>query len=497
MAHAMRAIAQLRAVRGPGALSISPSVSAERARTIPANIRTFTVFTSPASSTPLRPGTRLLQQRLNVTTQPQNRSFSVVSYFDTAIHTTQDYLLFLHSSLGIPWYLAIPLFAISLNMLLRLPSQLYIHDLYHRRAKLNPLNKAFMRHEYVTKERGKNNKLDQSLKQIPVLAHNAHNKFLKRWKLQPWRAVTANLANFPLWLLGIEAIRRQSTATGGLLGTILDWFREKKTAEIDPVELANSAIKRAPPAPLDGPVLDSTMNEAISQAGEVGQHMASSVANTMPAMEGILWIPDLALADPYYILPFTLSAALVANQWPKNSEQWRRLLGGTAPIQTDPDTPSQARFKQRLMLAGARLNLLFSILVGPLTIGLPAAMHLYWITTTMVTPILRKGLVMVWPVRKPMMMIRMRPESHLIYPDHPEPKQQSVPENTTVKSNPPVVAAAAAVAVPPSPAVKRTAPVVKPTAAAAAPPTKPATSPAKPASRFTAKGNKQEKTAKR
>ncbi|KAK4175656.1 hypothetical protein QBC36DRAFT_331073 [Triangularia setosa] len=492
MAHAMRAIAHLRAVRGPGALSIPPSVTAERARTIPAAIRPFSsahsrasrpAFTSPASSAPLRPGTRLLQQKLTGNPQFTTRSFSVVSYFDMAISTTQDYLLFLHSSLGIPWYLTIPLFAISLNMLFRLPTRLYIQDIIQRRNRLKPLFEAFMLHGLHRRDRGKNYKLDESLKMMPDVAFKAHERFEKRWKLQNWRILAAQLAGFPLWLLGIEAIRRQSTATGGLLGIILDLFREKKvTGEVDPVELANSAIKRIP---LESPVLDNTLNEAISHAGQVaGQNIVSTAATTAPpAMEGILWIPDLALADPYHILPFALSAALVANAMPRDRKQWGKLLG-TMPIDTDDRMPWKAQFRQRLMLTGMRMNLLFSVVVGPLTMGLPAAMHLYWITTTLVSPILRYLVNWLRPVHPRYEFLHTRHESHMVYP-MPQERKKPVAESTTATRPVPTA----------TPVTKRTTTTIKPTATA--PPAKTTSTPAKPTSRFAAQGGKKEKATKR
>ncbi|KAK4202561.1 hypothetical protein QBC40DRAFT_276156 [Triangularia verruculosa] len=480
MAHAMRAIAQLRAVRGPGALSTSPSFTAARARTIPAAIRTFSLahnrpshpsFTSPVSSTPLRPRTKLSQHKLNLTSQPSKRSFSVVSYFDSAINLTHDYLLFLHSSLGIPWYLTIPLFAISLNLLVRLPARLYIHDIAQRRAKLQPLSHAFRIHNVSQQDREKNNKLPENLKMIPELTAKSHQRFEKRWKLQTWRVFTAQLSSFPLWLLGIEALRRESTSTGGLLGIILNWFREKNlTGEVDPVELANSAIKRTPP--LDNPVL----TEAAGQVDTV----STAISTASPAMEGIFWIPDLALSDPYHILPLTLSAVLVANAMPKDRNQWGKLLG-TIPLDEDKNRlPQGVQFKRRLMLTGTRLNLLFSVAVGPLTMGLPAAMHLYWITTTLVAPILAK-IVNLWRPLHRWEPLRTRMESHMIYPMPPQERKEPV-----VAAEPPAAAARPAAAV----QTKRPASTAKSTA------TTPASSPAKPTSRFAAQGGKK-KTANR
>ncbi|KAK0674738.1 hypothetical protein QBC41DRAFT_309459 [Cercophora samala] len=480
MAHAMRAIAHLRAVRGPGALSISPSLTAERARTIPSAIRTFSLahnrashpaFTSPVSFTPLRPGTRLLQHKLNATTtQPQTRSFSVINAFDTAIYNAQEYLLFLHSSLGIPWYLTIPLFAISLNALFRLPINIYIQKIARRQAKLQYLSHVFTTHEvFSSLSRNppeKANQMGDQRKRFAELKAKASKTFQRRWKLESWRAIAASLASIPIWLLGIEAVRRQCMTTGGLLGVILNLFREKKvTGEAaGTVELANSAMKPTIPPP-PPPPLDNTLTEAISSTQDIA---STAAATTQPAMEGILWIPDFALADPYHILPFALSAVLVANVIPKNKAQLARLVGTTPPA--DSPMEETTTFKQRLLVAGTRMNFLFSVIVGPMTMGLPAAMHLYWITSSLINQASKRLVNWYWPVVQPGGLVRTRPESFMIYPMPQERKQ-------------PVVAKA-----------ETTRPAATATAVKTAPATKSA--PAKPVSRFSVQGGNKEKKAK-
>ncbi|VBB78127.1 Putative protein of unknown function [Podospora comata] len=484
MAHAMRAIGRLRAVRSSGALSISPS--AIRAFSLAAHNRaSHPAFTSPASSTPLRPGTRLLQHKLN--SQPQARSFSLINAFDTAIYNAQEYLLFLHTSLNIPWYLTIPLFAISLNMVLRLPTRLYVQSMFHRQAKLRHLSEIFAVQEVqrqTAQQKGKASKMDHLLQKLPVLHTKANNKFRKRWKLQPWRIIAAQLATFPMWLLGIEAIRWQSTATGGLLGSILNWFREKPvTAKAaDPVELANSAIKPTLPPP----PLDNSLTEAISSSA---QDIATTTATTtttttQPAMEGILWIPDFALSDPYHILPLTLSAVLVANAIPKDKTKLARMFGKAPVVNPDEKLTGKEEFRRRLMLTGARLNFWFSVLVGPLTIGLPAAMHLYWITSSLGNWMAKRLFDLVWPVEKPKELMRMRLEPYFIYPMPVEKKKPVVEVVKTAETTtrPPVVTSKRAA----------TAATVVKNDAEVPPQTKPA--PAKPVSRFSAvRGVKKEK----
>lgn len=103
--------------------------------------------------------------------------------------------------------------------------------------------------------------------------------------------------------------------------------------------------------------------------------LASSGADMSMATGGCLWFPDLMVADPYNILPVALSTIFFVNVMPKSLAGWRRVLG----VDSTPVSALDPVEKWRLRLR--RAMLLFSVAVGPLSMGLPAAIHLYWISS--------------------------------------------------------------------------------------------------------------------
>lgn len=94
------------------------------------------------------------------------------------------------------------------------------------------------------------------------------------------------------------------------------------------------------------------------------------------ATGGALWFPDLLVADPQMILPFVLSGAILLNLYnaPGNSI-W------------------QKRLKRSLGLVG--------LAIGPLTLQVPSAMLVYWISSSMMAHMQAAVLNKVMPVKPP------------------------------------------------------------------------------------------------
>jgi inner membrane protein COX18 len=106
--------------------------------------------------------------------------------------------------------------------------------------------------------------------------------------------------------------------------------------------------------------------------------MVRYLADPSMATGGCLWFPDLTAADPLHILPLALSAILVLNVMPKSMPQLRILLGLDS-------TPEGAIGSSKWRLRLQRSLLMVAMAVGPLTMDLPAALHLYWISSAALT----------------------------------------------------------------------------------------------------------------
>jgi inner membrane protein COX18 len=110
--------------------------------------------------------------------------------------------------------------------------------------------------------------------------------------------------------------------------------------------------------------------------------VAGYVADPSMAVEGCLWFTDLTAADPLHVLPVVLSVILVANVAPKTMAQMRVFLGmdpSTGNLRTHTATPVPWNLRAHRAIAAVAL------VVGPMTMDLPAALHLYWISSALLT----------------------------------------------------------------------------------------------------------------
>jgi inner membrane protein COX18 len=141
----------------------------------------------------------------------------------------------------------------------------------------------------------------------------------------------APLLQLPVFLVAIEAIRKMCGTREGLLGLATKSMAsgEESAPASDPSALSSIPIE---------PSL---------------------------AAEGALWFPDLLVPDPQLILPFTLSAALFLNV---------RL--SQAQLASEGIEPT--KWSTRL----SRAMQLVALAVGPMTLSVPSAMLVYWVSSS-------------------------------------------------------------------------------------------------------------------
>ncbi|KAL2140826.1 hypothetical protein VTI28DRAFT_3224 [Corynascus sepedonium] len=223
----------------------------------------------------------------------------------------------------------------------------------------------------------------------------------RRWGVQAWKNYAPALAVFPIWLMGIEGLRRMCGGPLGLLGSML--FGWKKGGTTDAVS-ASSASSFSSPSPSQHSGATQAQSQGALEAGQglghapegglgsgLGAIDSTSLATAQEtvtryvadhsfATGGCLWFPDLTAADPYHILPFALSAILVRNMLPKSQAGFRTLFGlDNAPAAVA--VQSEVKWPLRLQ----RGLLMVALAAGPLTMDLPAALHLYWISSAVMT----------------------------------------------------------------------------------------------------------------
>lgn len=133
------------------------------------------------------------------------------------------------------------------------------------------------------------------------------------------------------------------------------------------------------------------MPEVLSSAGDKIEASVVGLVDKIPidpalTTEGIFWFQDLTVPDPQLILPFVLSATIFANMIPKHY-----LTGAPKPPKVDLPLP------QRVL---GRLMKIFALAIGPLTLGMPSGLLLYWISSSSLSLVQAWGLDVWKPMPK-------------------------------------------------------------------------------------------------
>ena len=161
-------------------------------------------------------------------------------------------------------------------------------------------------------------------------------------------------AQLPVFLIVIETIRKMAGREEGLAGMF--WAR-----------MSN--------------LFSSSESDALSP-------LADEVVKTVQiepslATEGALWFPDLLVHDPQLILPFVLSSAILLNIF-------GRLPSAAGTL---AESKWQKRFKRILGT--------LALAIGPLTMHVPSAMLVYWISSSVLAYLQAVALELWRPLQKP------------------------------------------------------------------------------------------------
>lgn len=435
---AMRTITRLRASHAQYRLQIATPSSLISSRSYSAlqplaltNTTTNPPFPSPSSKRPTPFSRQLPLRRDN---NQNSRRFSVLPLFEASIAASQTLLTSLHTLSATPWYLTIPLFALTINLCTRLPTTVYSRGVAVRRQRLTPLMHAWAARVQADhaaavasgKKAGPGGWTERSVGALGARNVKLLNSRQRRWRVQRWKDWVPSLVVFPVWLVGIEALRRMCGGPRGLLGSLLFGVKEVGGGEggvagADAAASATAAlVEGAAAVPAVGdqegwPVQDGLgvdLNSLATEQAEVQGALPSYLADPSMATGGCLWFPDLTVADPQHILPFALSAILVWNVLPKSQTSLRAVLG----LDNVPGT--LARWPLRLR----RGLLMVALVVGPATMDLPAALHLYWISSAVLIWAQTAVISRLMPLPK-MVAPAKRGEPVAVMPTRQQPKK--------------------------------------------------------------------------
>ncbi|KAF2833958.1 hypothetical protein CC86DRAFT_278143 [Ophiobolus disseminans] len=238
----------------------------------------------------------------------------------------------LHTS--VPWYAAIPLTAFITRGVLVTTAGAWARSLTARYVGLHPLRQAlaFQKRDEIL-QRGNFRDPKQATLVVKKEVNDEVAKLDKRWKVTLRGQISWTFAQIPIFFAMAETIRQKCAARDGLLGMGFSSIRGQDTA-----------------------------------VGE-GTTTISSWFEPSLANEGMLWFPDLLLPDPTGVLPFVVSGLMFTNIYTTKNT-----------VHNDANWPNTFR----------KVLLGISLLVGPLCLHMPAALMLYWGSST--------SSVMLWNV---------------------------------------------------------------------------------------------------
>ncbi|KAI0830932.1 hypothetical protein F5Y06DRAFT_205147 [Hypoxylon sp. FL0890] len=352
---------------------------------------------------PLTRSKRLLPHRYG--SQPGVRSFHIAPAALAVVQATQEAIISLHSITHIPWFLMIPCVAIGINVVFRLPLNIYTRRIYQGRSKLGLVLQGWSwRIERDVHQEGVS--VAQHKKEVRKRYKKAASRIYRKMGLQGWK-LYSSILGFPFWLTGIESVRRICGGPRGILGAFLTGRNEDAATASSTQGDVETAISSTVAA-------DHVSTVDPSTASLVAEH-ARHLPDPSLTVEGYLWFPDLSVADPYHLLPLALSIVTVANLLPKTRAELRRLVGLKADDGSTVETPgtqSQLRMRRGLILLGS--------MIGPITADLPAALHLYWLTSSATHWVTEKILSHFIPIKAKVLGRCKGAELHVIRPNRTE-----------------------------------------------------------------------------
>ncbi|KAF1809933.1 hypothetical protein P152DRAFT_476061 [Eremomyces bilateralis CBS 781.70] len=243
------------------------------------------------------------------------------------------------------WAFAIPVAAVTLRCLtfaaLNIPAR--------RHALRFSLMRPMLHSNFAITERivSQRRDLTARAKTNLVRSTNANNRkrLSKTFRWKPWTAVLP-FVQFPIFLAVAESLRRMAGRGSFLFDSV--------------------------PSQSSGTIADTTI-QATSTAGinSVTQWLEPSFHT-----EGILWFTDLCVPDPLLVLPATITIVNLLEVFLRSKQPTEAPVLGQEPT-----------LRQRLLSRKVirRMLIIFSFAYFPVSSLFPAAVQLYWISSTLTT----------------------------------------------------------------------------------------------------------------
>ncbi|KAK7746748.1 hypothetical protein SLS53_001935 [Cytospora paraplurivora] len=351
----------------------------------------------------LQNGSHLFTSRIRLDAPGQRRHFGVADAAGALLKGSELLVTSVHDLTGAPWFISLPMVAVIVSATIRTPLTLYAHNLRRKRTKLMPLIQA----QYAQIGLGLRKKAVSNLRERVLKAVKKRSKAtFKVFAIDGTKSIWGSFLSLPIFLSNLEVIRRMCGGPRGLIGTLLyGWQRDTPTATTPPTvpgpaEAAEAAASSSASITGDAiSVADVPLPSDLAELATTAPNVLGSISMEPTfATGGCLWFPNLLVPDPYHILPFAVSALLFATMIPETTAQ-RRDLFGLKPLAFKGNM-TVGGGQSRMWRALQRSLLVMALAIGPVTMDMPAALHLYWMSSVGCSLIVTRGIRKLMPIPK-------------------------------------------------------------------------------------------------
>lgn len=334
--------------------------------------------------------------RVRLSAASQRRNFGAADAVGHLLKGSELLITSVHEVTATPWFISLPLVAVVVSAVIRVPLTLYSNSVQRRKAKLFPLIQA----QYAQIGLGLRRKaVPNVMKRVTKAVKSRSKKMFTAFAVNETRSIWGGLISLPIFLSNLEVIRTMCGGPRGLLGSLLYGWQGRETAASGTATAGDTASPTMANSGLESPVgklpPDTTISDLASST--TGPEILNPLTMEPSfASGGCLWFPDLLVPDPYHILPFAVSGLLLMHVIPQTEAELRSLFGMRPAAGSRRIVIDGARSRGSMALR--RLLIVLALAIGPVTMDMPAALHLYWASSVGCSLLVTKSVRKLRPI---------------------------------------------------------------------------------------------------
>lgn len=344
----------------------------------------------------------IFPSKIRLSAAAQRRNFSAADGVGYLLKGSELLITGVHEVTATPWFISLPLVAVLVSAIIRVPLTLYTNSVQRRKAKLGPLIQA----QYAQIGLGLRRKaVPNVMERVTKAVKKRSKKMFTAFAVNESRSLWGGLISLPVFLSNLEVIRTMCGGPRGLLGSLLYGWQGRDAAATTSSNTAAAGATAPPTTPITSLEPSAAEIPSPTNISELASSATSpEVLNPLTlepsfATGGALWFPDLLVPDPYHILPFTVSGLLLLHIVPETEAELRSLFGMKPPAGSRSNIVISGG-RSRGSLALRRALIVMALAIGPVTMDMPVALHLYWASSVGCSLVVTKGVRRLLPIRR-------------------------------------------------------------------------------------------------